>query len=232
MFGVLNRQRLDNSANYAEYKSVMKNKSRPVNIIKYAAIGSAIFLAACTSVGERTLVSVAYYTVNGETFSEVDKQIKIHGPEVTGVGKALASTDLQMLPSIKYELADGGCKVSNARINVKARVTLPRHANVNTLKAELAKAWNSLEEYARVHEAVHLAIADRYAIAMEKAINSLPPAQDCVSMREDVQVVFSDLFEKHHADQLQFDADEKERIRGLVQKRNASIPRETVTEIQ
>jgi len=71
----------------------MKKTFRHNQTIKYLAIGSAMFLAACTSVGERTLVSVGYYTVTGETFSEVDKQIKIHGPEVTGVGKALASTD-------------------------------------------------------------------------------------------------------------------------------------------
>lgn len=229
---MLNKQRLDKSAEQADITPVMKIKISPNQILKHIAIGSALLLGACTSVGERTLVSVAYYTVSGETFSEVDQQIKIHGPEVTGVGKALASTDLRMLPSIKYKLANGGCEVSNARINVKARVTLPRHANVNTLKVELAQAWSSLEEYARVHEAVHLAIADRYAIAMENAINALPPAKNCVSMREDVQVVFSDLFEKHHADQLQFDADEKERIRGLVKKRSASIPRESVTETQ
>jgi len=206
LFGVLNKQRLDKSAEQADITPVMKIKISPNQILKHIAIGSALLLGACTSVGER--------------------------PEVTGVGKALASTDLRMLPSIKYKLANGGCEVSNARINVKARVTLPRHANVNTLKVELAQAWSSLEEYARVHEAVHLAIADRYAIAMENAINALPPAKNCVSMREDVQVVFSDLFEKHHADQLQFDADEKERIRGLVKKRSASIPRESVTETQ
>jgi len=83
-----------------------------------------------------------------------------------------------------------------------------------------------------VHEAVHLAIADRYAIEMENAISALPRAENCVSMRENVQAVFSDLFEKHHADQLQFDADEKSRIRGLVKKRQASLPRKTVTEEQ
>lgn len=193
--------------------------------IKYLAIASTFALASCTSVGERTLVSVAYYTVSGDTFSEVDKQIKIHGPEVTGVGKALASTDLRMLPNIKYELVNGGCKVTNARVNIKARVTLPRHSNVNKLKAELAQAWTSLEEYARVHEAVHLAIADGYALKMEKAIRELPEANNCVSMRANVQTIFSDLFEQHHKEQLQFDADEKARIRGLVKQRSASIPR-------
>jgi len=194
-------------------------------LLKYSIVSATAFLVACTSVGERTVVSVGYYTVTGDTFNEVDQQIKIHGPEVTGVGKALASTDLRMLPQIKYELARGACRVSNARINVKARVTLPRHSNVNSLKSELAQAWNSLEEYARVHEAVHLAIADRYAVEMEKAINALRPRPNCVEMRGDVQQTFSRLFEEHHKEQLQFDADERERIRGLVAERNASIPR-------
>ncbi len=137
----------------------------------------------------------------------------------------MASTDLRMLPSIKYELVNGGCRVSNARINVKARVTLPRHSKVKTLKTELAQAWNSLEEYARVHEAVHLAIADRYAVNMENAISKLPSKTDCLEMRQAVQVVFSDLFEKHHKEQLQFDTDEKTRIRGLVKQHQASISR-------
>lgn len=194
-------------------------------LLKYSLLTGTLALAACTSIGERTVVSVGYYTVSGETFSEVDRQIKIHGPVVMGVGKALASTDLRMLPNVKYKLANGACQVSNARINVKARVTLPRHSNVNRLKSELAQAWNSLEEYARVHEAVHLAIADRYAIIMETAINKLKPQPDCVEMRDKVQSTFETLFEEHHREQLQFDADEKARIQSLVKQRQASLPR-------
>ena len=174
-----------------------------------------LFLAACTAVGERTVVSVGYYTVSGDTFGQLDKEIKLHGPNVTGVGKALASTDLRMVPDIRYERKDGKCRVSLARINVKARVTLPRHSNESKLKKDLARAWNNLEEYARVHEAVHLAIADRYALIMEEAISSLKPQPTCKLMRQDVQVAFSKLFEEHHAEQLQFDKDEKARIRKL-----------------
>ncbi|MGI9351067.1 MAG: DUF922 domain-containing protein [Rhizobiaceae bacterium] len=172
-------------------------------------------LAACTAVGERTVVSVGYYTVSGDTFGQLDKEIKLHGPNVTGVGKALASTDLRMVPDIRYERSGSKCGVSQVRINVKARVTLPRHSNERKLKKDLARAWSNLEEYARVHEAVHLAIADRYALIMEKAISSLKPQDTCKLMREDVQAAFSKLFEEHHAEQLQFDKDEKTRIRKL-----------------
>lgn len=181
----------------------------------FGLICLAVLFAACTAVGERTIVSVGYYTVSGETFGELDKEIKLHGPNVTGVGKALASTDLRMVPDIRYSRENGKCRVSNARINVKARVTLPRHRNERTLKRDLAKAWNNLEEYARVHEAVHLAIADRYALMMEQAINELKPRKTCPEMREKVQAVFAKLFKQHHDEQLQFDADEKQRISQL-----------------
>ncbi|MEM9278176.1 MAG: DUF922 domain-containing protein [Pseudomonadota bacterium] len=192
-----------------------------INKTGIIALCTTAFLAACTAVGERTVVSVGYYTVSGDTFGELDKEIKLHGPNVTGVGKALASTDLRMVPNIRYERLNGKCEVSKARINVKARVTLPRHSNESKLKADLAQAWNNLEEYARVHEAVHLAIADRYALIMEDAISALQPQDNCSRMREDVQIVFSRLFEQHHAEQLQFDADEKIRIRKLTaQARN------------
>ena len=179
-------------------------------------LGVTLLIAACTAVGERTTVSVGYYTVSGETFDDLDRDIRLHGPNVTGVGKALASTDLRMLPDIRYQVKSGECAVTNARINVKARVTLPRHRNERVLKRELAKAWNNLEEYARIHEAVHLAIADRYALLIEDAVMALKPHNDCNTMRVAVQQTFDRLFEEHHAEQLQFDLDEKIRIRRLI----------------
>jgi len=197
-----------------------------VKLAKYAALASVVFLASCNSIGERTVFSVGYYTVTGDTFEEVDNQIELHGPNVAGVGKALASTDLQMQPIISYAAFSDGCRVESARVNVKARVTLPRHANIRRVKREVARAWTSLEEYARAHEAVHLAIADNYALKMEETIKSLAPENDCSRMRNTVAEAFSILFEEHHKEQLQFDADEKERIQNLAkQSRNQAIPR-------
>lgn len=179
-------------------------------------LASLGLLAACTAVGERTIVSVGYYKVDGDTFDELDQDIKLHGPNVTGVGKALASTDLKMMPQVRYGLADNGCEVKRARINVNARVTLPRHVNEDKLRDELASAWKNLAEYARIHEAVHLAIADRYALLMESSIMDLPRAKSCAEMRENVQATFSILFKQHHSEQLEFDAAEKIRIRRLI----------------
>ncbi|MDJ0612759.1 MAG: DUF922 domain-containing protein [Rhizobiaceae bacterium] len=186
-------------------------------VLKKTSIVLALgFLSACTAFGERTLVSVGYYTVSGDTFSELDQEIKLHGPNVLGVGDALASTDLKMVPDIRYSRTSNGCEITNARIRVNARVTLPRHSNERRLKAELANAWTNLSEYARVHEAVHLVIADRYALKIEDAVKELDNRESCDQLRADVESEFSRLFEEHHKEQLAFDASEKIRIRKLL----------------
>ncbi len=173
-------------------------------------------LSACTAFGERTLVSVGYYTVSGDTFSELDQEIKLHGPNVLGVGDALASTDLKMIPDIRYTRTSNGCEISKARMQVNARVTLPRHRNERKLKSELASAWTNLSEYARIHEAVHLVIADKYAVRIEDAIKALDNRENCDLLRVDVENEFSRLFDEHHKEQLAFDASEKKRIRQII----------------
>lgn len=182
----------------------------------FLIVAGMAFLAACTSVGERTVVSVGYYSVGGETFDELDQDIQLHGPNVLGVGKALASTDLRIIPNIRYAVSGNGCEVSSARVNVNARVTLPRHTNERNLKRDLANAWNNLKEYAKVHEAVHVAIADRYAIRMEEALMALSASETCQEMRAQAKSTFSDLFKQHHREQLAFDEAEKLRIRKLL----------------
>lgn len=192
-----------------------------ISASKLTLLFGVCLLSACTAFGERTLVSVGYYTVSGDTFSELDQEIKLHGPNVLGVGDALASTDLRMIPDIRYARTFNGCEIEKARIRVNARVTLPRHSNERRLKAELANAWTNLSEYARIHEAVHLAIADRYALKIEGAIGNLNARADCDALKLDVESEFSRLFEEHHNEQLAFDSSEKLRIRKIIAEAKA-----------
>jgi len=185
-------------------------------------VAAGLMLAACTSIGERTQISVGYYTVKGETFSELDRQIALHGPNVAGVGKALAATSIRMIPDVRFALSRGECRITRARINVKARVTLPRHANIKRAERELQKAWNSLEEYARLHETVHVAIADKYALRAENRILRLKPQENCTIMRTKIMEISSEIFKQHDLEQLKFDADEQQRIGKLLAKQTSS----------
>ncbi|PCI05380.1 MAG: hypothetical protein COB78_01890 [Hyphomicrobiales bacterium] len=176
-------------------------------------------LASCTSVGERTLLSVGYYDIKGSSFSELDQQILLHGPTVKGVGKALAATRIKMVPDIRFAQKGGKCFLTKTRVNVKARVTLPRLANQRRLKKGLRRAWRNLEEYARLHEAVHVAIADHHALEIEKALAAMPPADNCETLKTNARILAAKLLEKHELDQLKFDATEKKRIKSLTVER-------------
>ena len=179
------------------------------------SLACTLFLTGCNPLGERTVYSVGYYTIDGTDLDELHQQIQLHGPKVMGVGNALAATDINMVPSIKYQLRDGKCRITSAKVRVNARVTLPRHSNEKALKQKLARTWNNLAEYAKVHEAVHLEIADRNAVEMEHTISSLEPRKDCKSLREIVSKVFDLMYRQHHIEQLKFDQDERARIRIL-----------------
>ncbi|MCB1458013.1 MAG: DUF922 domain-containing protein [Nitratireductor sp.] len=183
-----------------------------------AAAIAAITVAACSPVGERTSLSVGYYSLSGRSFSELDRQINIHGPRVGGYGKALAATSVRMVPEFRFAEANGQCRVESAHVKVQAHVTLPRLANGANLRSELSKAWTDLEEYARQHEAVHVSIADRHALNAERVLAGLPPERDCQAMRASAQTTWRLLLASHEREQLQFDENEKGRIAELVEK--------------
>ncbi len=179
-------------------------------------------LAACTSVGQRTQLSVGYYIVEGQTFSQLDRQILLHGPNVDGVGKALAATNIRMVPDIHFAELGDQCVVKKARINVKAKVTLPRHGNLRSARSELRKAWNNLKRYAELHEAVHVAIADKFALKVEKAIQILEPQNNCDAMRSKVLEISKQIMLEHEEAQQKFDDDEQIRIKKLITKQENS----------
>ena len=177
-----------------------------------ALVALVLIAAACTPVGERTQLSVGYYSISGKNFDDLDQQIALHGPNVGKVGRALAATNVRMIPDFRFAISNGACRVESARVDVNAHVVLPRLANPKHLKQELSKAWDNLEQYARLHESVHVAIADTYALKAEEAVRALPPERDCETLRGNAVLAFRKLMAEHEREQIQFDEDEKVRI--------------------
>jgi predicted secreted Zn-dependent protease len=182
------------------------------------ALALPLLISACTSVGDRTQLSVGYYSIEGKSFDELDEQIALHGPTVSGVGKALAATNVRMIPDFRFKQKDGLCRVESAHVAVKAHVTLPKLMRQEDLRTELSKAWNNLEQYARLHESVHVSIADSYATKAEEAVNKLPAQATCNALRSNAILVFRRLMAEHERDQLQFDEEERGRIAEMVNK--------------
>lgn len=176
-----------------------------------AALLAALLLAGCQTAGPS--VSVNYYTVSGQTQRELDEAIRRQGPEG---GDALALASIQLVPSVRVGMGAQGCRVTRARIRVKAEVTLPRWAERRfTQDRALGRAWDNLESYARYHEAVHVAIAETHAKLLEEALLAMPPRPDCEDLNERSLRLAREILERHHRTQLQFDAAEKKRFAAL-----------------
>lgn len=157
-------------------------------------------------------MTVGYYNVKGTSFAQLDQQIALHGPTVEGVGRAVAATRISMHPDVRFREVNGGCEISSANIRVKADVTLPRLSDRRNASKELRPAFSNIERYAKQHEAVHVAIADKHAEMAEKAILKLPIAETCDLLKAKAVSIFESVMAKHRAEQLKFDADEKSRF--------------------
>ena len=185
-----------------------------MRLIKLTTFGLLALTAGCTAVSSRTNVSVGYYDVGGSSFSELDRQIALHGPQVPGVGKAIAATSVRMTPDIRFGHVDGQCRVTRTKVKVQANVTLPRFAGRKAATEKLKGAIDNIEAYARLHEAVHVSIADTFAEKAEKEIAALPPAQDCDLLRGRIMATHNRIMKEHQAAQLEFDAQEQRRFAG------------------
>jgi predicted secreted Zn-dependent protease len=201
----------------------MARNEGQMKIVKVTLIVAAGFLAGCTttSINERTSVKVGFYDVRGTSFDEVDKQIALHGPNVEGVGNAVAATAIQMIPDVRFASVDGQCTIGSASVKVRANVTLPRLRDRSKAKREIRGAFTNIENYARLHEAVHVSIADQHAEMAEKAILDLKPQQDCDVLAKSAVRTFKTIMATHQKTQLEFDAQEKQRFAELEKQGNS-----------
>lgn len=183
-----------------------------MNKALWALVFLGFGLTGCSTSGQRTSVVVSYYDVKGTSFTELNREIALHGPVVPGVGKAIASTNIKMFPDVHYGIIDGKCTVTKSKIKVRASVTLPNLKDRKLANKNLQSAFSNIESFAKNHEAVHVAIADQFAAKAEKQILALKPVSDCNQLKTTIGDVFNSVLDAHEKAQLKFDADEKKRI--------------------
>ena len=176
------------------------------------AVAALTLLGACTTVPGAG-VSVDYYNVRGTTADQIDGNIRRNGPSN---GHALAVARIRMIPDVKYDQRpDGSCRYRVARVGVAAQVTLPRFIDKGRTERDLRRAIDNLDEYARFHEAVHVAIAEEYADRIGANIRALPTAANCETLDAQAATISRRLLREHDAAQRKFDRDEQARLAAL-----------------
>ncbi|EFL90349.1 DUF922 domain-containing protein [Ahrensia sp. R2A130] len=185
------------------------------------AITGLILLAGCQSVSENR-VSVDYYSIKGNSTADLDREILRKGPKLTGGRHAVAVARIKIIPQIRFKPTQNQCAIRSANVTVDAKVTLPKWTGRAKAKGELAAAWDNMDAYTRLHEAVHVRIAFAFAKRIEEQLKELEPGPDCADVRKRGMAIVDRELETHHAMQQKFDADEQTRIAGLVAKQRNS----------
>lgn len=178
---------------------------------RLALVVCAAALAGCTST--RPTVTTAYYDVKGDTALHLDREIRRLGPND---GHAIAAAEIRFVPvSLRKTEDKRGCHVSEARIKVVANVTLPRWRNRSGSSEELKDAFDSMARYAKLHEAVHVAIANAAAREMESELLALPPHKTCEALEKRADALVRQVRKRHDRAQKAFDASEQRRLKKL-----------------
>lgn len=169
-------------------------------------------VSACTSTG--SAVKTSYYTVNGQTGAQIDRELRVKGPLS---GHALASAAISFEPvSVLQETTDAGCRFQTAKFRVKADLTLPRWAGRQKSKDQnLRRAWDGLSKYAKLHEEMHVKIAEQYAKEMGVKLMALPMEKTCAKLDKVAEKAFKSMLRSHDRAQKKFDAIEQERLAAL-----------------
>ncbi|MEL6751456.1 MAG: DUF922 domain-containing protein [Pseudomonadota bacterium] len=176
------------------------------------AIAASCITAGCQVLPEDK-VSVDYYSISGNSTEALDNEIRRKGPRIGVAGKhAVAVARIRMVPTIDYRKRGDACSIRAAKVNVNARVTLPRWTGRPMASKKLGEAWDNIDRYTRLHESVHVAIAFRFARLMEAELLDLPAEADCSTMRRSSAALVRSVLAEHDRTQLQFDADEQKRF--------------------
>ncbi len=195
--------------------------SRPT-FVQLVFFGIILPVAAGCTVASKSGVSVDYYQIGGRSLEQLDQEIKEKGPRINGNEHAVAVSNIRMIPDIALLPGPKGCIVSRANINVQAKITLPRWINRKDAERRLARAWDNLDRYTRLHEAVHVTIAHKYAKQLEMELKTLRTGRSCSTTKKIVRATIKRTLRDHEREQLAFDASEKKRFAKLAGRRGRS----------
>lgn len=173
---------------------------------------SAFVLVSCVSTA--STVSTEFYSVNGSTSQQLDRELRRKGP-LNGHALASAAIRFEQVALERQESALG-CEYSVAKFRVDANITLPRWVNRSQSRdRELRQAWDGLARYAKLHEETHVRIAETYAKALGSALMGLPPQSTCEKLETESAKVVEKISRAHDKAQKAFDAAEQRRLAAI-----------------
>lgn len=171
------------------------------------AVLSTIFMMAIPAADAATVLrKYQYFTLNGRTAADLDRELYRRGPLLQRTGQRHPGmTKMRFESRIKYGSDGSKCRVVDADITVHAQVFLPRWKQRRTANPDLALVWDTLSADIKRHEESHISIARTAAGDMERRIKALPWRSTCPEMKADIDALTAKLMVQHDLAQIQFD---------------------------
>ncbi|PSH66085.1 MULTISPECIES: DUF922 domain-containing Zn-dependent protease [Phyllobacterium] len=175
-------------------------------LAKAVSLGMALFLAAPAADAATVLRKYEYFSLNGRTAADLDRELYRRGPLLQKTGQRHPGmTRMRLTNRIKYGSDGSSCRVVEASITVHAQVYLPRWKQRRTAKPDLAMVWDTLSSDIKRHEESHISIARTAAGDMERRLKALPWRSDCPTLKADIDALTVKLMLQHDLAQVQFD---------------------------
>ncbi|MBX3581164.1 MAG: DUF922 domain-containing protein [Rhizobiaceae bacterium] len=151
----------------------------------------------------------SYFSVGGRTLEELESQLNKRGPKVKTTGQRHpGATRMQFNTRLAYTEKNGNCRVTEAKVTVKAKVILPRWRQRNAADADTRLVWDTLSGDIKRHEEQHVAIAQKYARQLERKLMRLGRQKDCKIAASKAEATADAVLRRHDEAQAQFDVDE------------------------
>lgn len=168
--------------------------------------------------------SYSYFTVGGVTLDALEQELNRRGPKVSSTGQRHpGATEMQFLTKVSYEESAKGCRVSNATVDVKAKIILPRWTGRSGADGEVRLVWDTLSADIKRHEESHALIAKKHAREMERALESIWRQKTCDALKVKMAKATDKVLAAHDREQARFDRIEgkgfEDRIIRLLQYR-------------
>ena len=163
---------------------------------------------------------------------EMEDEMGKLGPQIKGSEyRHAGATRMEFSSTIEYRKEDGRCSIVTARVNIKAKVILPRWKRPHGADAAAKLFWNVLSADIVRHEESHLVIARNHARKIEHQLKALRPEKDCDTLAKKAEAIKDKQMVEHDRDQRRFDIIEGKSLdKRLVNKLKLHIERNVVSE--
>lgn len=180
--------------------------------MKRSLLAACAALACAGPAAAADLVKTySYFSINGRTMEEIEKQLSSRGPQVQSTGRRHpGATQMEFTSRVGYAEVPGGCRIVNPKVTVKAKMILPRLTQRARTDKDTRLIWDTLSADIKRHEESHVSIAKNHARELEQALAAMGKRKTCQVAQADAKAISEKILAKHDRAQVEFD-----RIEGI-----------------